>query len=33
MKRAFLASCALAALALAAAPATAQQKTVKIGFV
>jgi branched-chain amino acid transport system substrate-binding protein len=33
MKRAFLASCALAALALAAAPATAQQKTIKIGFV
>jgi branched-chain amino acid transport system substrate-binding protein len=33
MKRAFLASCALAALALTAAPATAQQKTVKIGFV
>jgi branched-chain amino acid transport system substrate-binding protein len=33
MKRAFLASCALAALALAAAPATAQQKTVKIGVV
>ena len=33
MKHAFLASCALAALTLAAAPATAQQKTVKIGFV
>jgi branched-chain amino acid transport system substrate-binding protein len=33
MKHAFLASCALAALALAAAPAKAQQKTVKIGFV
>lgn len=33
MKRTFLASCALAALALAAAPATAQQKTVKIGFI
>ena len=33
MKRTFLASCALAALALAAAPATAQQKTIKIGFV
>src|SRR6187401_820801 len=33
MKRAFLASSAIVALALAAVPATAQQKTVKIGFV
>src|ERR671931_232963 len=33
MKRAFLATCALAALALVAAPATAQQKTIKIGFI
>src|ERR1700710_109688 len=31
MKRAFLASCAI--LALASAPAMAQQKTVKIGFI
>src|SRR6187402_3826740 len=33
MKRAFLASSAIVALALAAVPATAQQKTVKIGFI
>jgi branched-chain amino acid transport system substrate-binding protein len=33
MKRVFLASCALAALALVAAPSVAQQKTIKIGFV